>query len=150
MSTLRLGIARRALLFGAAAALAGIACFDSGLGTSTSIPGAGGFTPRYTVEYTASASGDATIAELRYVNPEGLQVIVLDPALPFSIEFTMGNGDVVGMGATGDVTTGTIQIGLWAARTTDPTPTPLVNKSDSCTSDGSFIICELSIPSQSL
>lgn len=150
MSTLRLGVARRTLLFGTAAALSAIACFDAGLGTGNGTPGAGGFTPRYAVEYSASASGDGTIAELRYFNPEGVQVIVLDPALPFSIEFTMGNGDVVGMTATGDVTTGTLQIELLAARSTDPTPTPLVDKSDSCTSDGSFIVCELSIPSQSL
>ena len=147
MSTLRPRVARRALLLGTAAVLPLIAC-DAGLGTDTGIPGAGGFTPRYTVEYTASANGDGTIAELRYINPEGVQVIVLDPALPFSIGFTMGNGDVVGMTATGDVTTGTLQIELRAARTSDPTP--LVDKSDSCTSDGSFIVCDLSIPSQSL
>ncbi len=141
---------KRAALYWSLAVLSVIACFDAGLGTGNGTPGAGGFTPRFTVEYTASVSGDGTIAELRYFNPEGVQVIVLDPALPFSIEFTMGSDDVVGMVATGDVTTGTLQIELRAVRTTDPTPTPLVDKSDSCTSDGTFIVCELSIPSQSL
>jgi len=141
---------KRALLYWSLAVLPFVACFDAGLGTGGGTPGAGGFTPRYTVEYTANASGDGTIAELRYFDPDGVQVIVLDPVLPFSIEFTMGNGDVVGMAATGDVTTGTIEIELLAARASEPTPAPLVDKSDSCTSDDAFIICELSIPSQSL
>ena len=150
MSSLRPRIARRALLYWSLAVLPLSACFEAGLGTGTGIPGAGGATPRYTVEYTASISGDGTIAEVRYLNPEGLQILALDPVLPFSIEFTMGSGDVVGITAAGDATTGGLQIGLHAVRTNAQTPTPFLDLSDSCQSDGDFIICELSIPSQSL
>jgi hypothetical protein len=139
---------KRALLYGSLAALTLIACFDSGLGTGGGTPGAGGFSPRYTVTYSATATGDGTIAELRYIDPDGVQVIVLDPILPFSLEFQMGSGDAVGMVATGDVTTGALQIRVETARTSGDTPG--TDERDSCDSDGTFIICELSIPSRTL
>ena len=148
MSRSRARVARRAILFCGLAILPLFACSDAGLGTGTSTPGVGGFNPRYTVTYSATALGDGALDALQYLDAEGFQVTVLVPDLPFSIAFEMGGGDAVGLNAVGEVTSGAIQIRVQTARTTGDTPA--TDERDSCDSDGTPIVCDLSIPTTTL
>jgi hypothetical protein len=145
MTALRIGTAAAAAT---ALVLAGGACFEASLSSGGSNPGAGGLTARYTVVYSANVGGDGAFDELRYVNEEGVQVIILAPTLPFSVELTMEGGDQLAMAATARVTTGSAQIRVTATRTTSDSTK--VDVSDDCQSDGTFLLCELSIPGETL
>ena len=145
MTIRRLWTAGTALLL---AALIGAACWEASLSSGGNNPGAGGVTVPYTVVYSASAGGDGIIDELRYLDPNGVQVVRFNPALPFSVEFTMGSGAQVSMVATARVTTGSARIRVTATRTTGDSAT--VDLSDDCESAGTFLLCQLSFPGETL
>ena len=145
MTSRRLWKAGTALLL---AALTGTACWEASLSSGGSNPGAGGVTVRYTVVYSASVGGDGLIDELRYLNADGVQVLALNPTLPFSVELTMESGDQVAISATGRVTTGSARIQVTATRTTSDSAK--IDLSDDCDSAGTFLLCQLSIPGQTL
>jgi hypothetical protein len=130
------------------ALLVGTACFEASLSSGGGTPGAGGITTQYRVVYSASAGGDGEFDELRYLNAEGVQVIVFNPTLPFTVELPMQGGDQVAMVGTARVTTGSARIRVTATRTTTDSTT--VDVGDDCQSSGTFLLCELSIPAQSL
>jgi len=131
-----------------AAVVVGAACFEASLSSGDGTPGAGGITTRYTVVYSASVGGDGQIEQLRYLNEVGTQVVVFNPSLPYSVELTVPGGSQVAMAATGRTTTGSIQIRVTATRTT--ADSAAVDANDDCSSDGVFLLCELSIPAQTL
>lgn len=115
-----------------------------GAGTIVGISGGGGSERVYTVTYTASATGDGVIDQVRYRDPDGVEQRVSDPGLPFAVNLTMAPGDQVAIFASGSVSDGEVRTGLVTSSSDDQGT--ILDEEDSCQSSGVEISCNLGTP----